>query len=106
MSDAFTHRHAADRPESARRPLASWPGGPFLISTLPPSKSQQFLARALGIVLFVTFLVTLGFRHLQLPRYDAFVAVVNTVVGLNDFITAALLFVHFSLTKHRALLVL
>ena len=85
---------------------AAWPGGPFLISTLPPSRRQQLIARVLAILLLTAFLATVAFQHLQLQRYDAFVPIASTIVCLNDGITATLLYVQFSITRHRALLVL
>jgi len=78
----------------------------FLISVRPPSAKQVQLARVIGGVLLAAFLVTVAFRHVQLPRVDAYVPIVNTVICLNDFLTAALLFAQFSVTRRRALLAL
>jgi signal transduction histidine kinase len=80
--------------------------GPFLISTLPPSREQQSLARALAVLLGIAFLGALAFRGVQLHRYDAFVPVADTIVCLNDALTAALLYAQFSITRQRALLAL
>jgi len=80
--------------------------GPFLISTRPPGKIQLALARVVTGVLFGAFLVTLAFRDTQLVRLDAFIPVANAVTGLNDLLTALLLYAQFSLTRARALLVL
>src|SRR5690242_15325969 len=78
----------------------------FLISVRPPSAKQVQLARAIGGALLAAFLVTVAFRHVQLARVDAYVPIVNTVICLNDFLTAALLFAQFSVTRRRALLAL
>jgi signal transduction histidine kinase len=78
----------------------------FLISARPPSARQEQLARGIGAVLLAAFLVTVAFRHVQLPRADAYVPIANTVVCLNDFLTASLLFAQFSVTRSRALLAL
>ena len=81
-------------------------GGPFLISTLPPSSNQRWLARVIVITLLVGFSVTVAFHYVQLRRYDAFVPIANTIICLNDVITAALLLVQFAMTRSRALLAL
>ena len=81
-------------------------GEPLLISTRPPGKGQLGLARLVTGVLFAAFLVTVAFRDTQLVRLDAFVPVANAVTGLNDLLTAVLLYAQFSLTRARALLVL
>lgn len=81
-------------------------GGPFLISTLPPSSNQRWLARAIVITLLVGFSVTVAFHDVQLRRYDAFVPIANTIICLNDVITAALLLVQFAMTRSRSLLAL
>jgi signal transduction histidine kinase len=82
------------------------PGEPLLISTRAPGKRQLALARFIRGVLFSALVVTLAFRDTQLARLDAFVPVANSVVGLNDLLTAALLYSQFSLTRAPALLVL
>ena len=81
-------------------------GGPFLISTRPPGRIQLGLAGLVTGVLFGAFLVTVAFRDTQLVRLDAFVPVANAVTGLNDLLTAVLLYAQFCLTRARALLVL
>jgi signal transduction histidine kinase len=81
-------------------------GEPFLISTRPPGRRQLALAGVVTGVLFGAFLVTVAFRDTQLVRLNAFVPVANTVVGLNDLLTAILLYSQFSVTRARALLVL
>jgi len=78
----------------------------FLISARPPGAGQEQLARGIGAVLFAAFLITVAFRHVQLSREDAYVPIANTIVCLNDFLTAALLFAQFSVTRRRALLAL
>jgi signal transduction histidine kinase len=82
------------------------PGRSFLISTRPPGRRQLGLARLVTGVLFGAFLATVAFRDTQLVRLDAFVPVANAVTGLNDLLTAVLLYAQFSLTRARALLVL
>jgi signal transduction histidine kinase len=91
-------------PESAS--ASTWPGGPFLISTLPPSERQRSIARTLVVLQLATFLVAVLGHDVRLRHHDAFVPITNTIVCVNDVITAALLYVQFSLTRRSALLVL
>lgn len=53
-----------------------------------------------------TFLVAVLGHDVQLRRHDAFVPITNTIVCVNDVITAALLYAQFSITRRRGLLVL
>jgi len=96
----------AARSAPALRQATGWQAGPFLISTLPPGPRQRWIARALVIVLAAAFLGTVAYRDVQLQRYDAFVPIANTIICLNDVITAALLYAQFSVTRSRALLAL
>jgi hypothetical protein len=44
--------------------------------------------------------------HRQLPRNNAFIPIVDTALFLNELITAALVYAHFSVARTRALLAL
>jgi len=79
---------------------------PLLISALPPTRRQERLAFAVMALLLLVFLATLPFRHHQLPRQDAFIPVVDTLLFIGDLITAVLLFAQFSILRTRGLLVL
>lgn len=78
----------------------------FLLSALPPRRRQERLALAVALVLLVGALMTLPFRDRQLAREDAFIPVVDTILFLNDLITASLLFAQFSVVRSRGLLAL
>ncbi|MFI4930228.1 MAG: MASE4 domain-containing protein [Burkholderiales bacterium] len=81
-------------------------GQPPLITALPPARQQQRLAFGAMAALLAVFVVTLPFRHLDLPRQSAVVPVVDTVLFLNDLITAVLLYALFWITRTAGLLVL
>jgi signal transduction histidine kinase len=97
---------ARTRTRSRRETRNAWPGGPFLISARPPGPTQEWIARALAALLFTAFLVAVWFRDVQLSRQDTYVPITNTIVCLNDVITAALLYAQFAVTRSRALIVL
>jgi hypothetical protein len=79
---------------------------PFLLATLPPSHGQKRTALGVVVALLVAFAVTVPFTSVQLPRVDAFIPAFATAIVFNDLITAALLFVQFSIVRWWALLVL
>jgi signal transduction histidine kinase len=106
MKAIALRRPTTARAQSDRATFTAWAGGPFLISTRPPGATQKWLAGALAAVLFAAFIAAVAFRDSQLPRQDAYVPIANTIVCLNDLLTAALLYAQFSITRKRALLVL
>jgi signal transduction histidine kinase len=78
----------------------------ILLSALPPTKVQVRAALLIALALFVAFLITLVFMDVQLPPLNAFIPVVDTILFLNDLITAVLLYAQFSVSRTRALLAL
>ena len=78
----------------------------ILLSALPPTLAQRRLAAGVALVLFVALLITIPFMQVQLPAVQPFIPIVDTILFLNDLITAALLFAQFSVTRSRALLAL
>jgi signal transduction histidine kinase len=78
----------------------------LLLATLPPSKGQTRLAIGVVAVLLVSFVLTIPFTNVQLPKVDAFIPAFETAIVFNDLVTAALLFAQFSIMRSRALLVL
>lgn len=77
-----------------------------LLPTLPPTASQRRVALAVVLVLAIAFVVTAPFRAIQLPQSAAFIAAFQTVLFVNDLITATLLFAHYSVLRWRSLLML
>ena len=77
-----------------------------MISALPPSQLQKRAALAVGLLLFVAFLIVLPFASVRVAQIHVFIPIVATVMFLNDTITASLLLAQFSVVRSRALLVL
>jgi len=71
-----------------------------------PARQQQRLAFSVMAALLVVFVVTLPFRQLDLPPQPAFIPVVDTILFLNDLVTAVLLYALFWITRTAGLLVL
>lgn len=86
--------------------VAQWPATVFGISSRRPSRTHTASAMTVAIIWFGAFLVALVYRHVQLARQDAFVPIVNTIICVNDLITAGLLYAQFSVTGRRALMML
>jgi signal transduction histidine kinase len=82
------------------------PATPYNISTRPPSRAHTASAMAIAVACFGVFLAALATRHVLLPRQDAFVPIVDMIICINDLITAGLLYAQFSVTGHRALVML
>ena len=82
------------------------PAEQFLLATLPPSPAQRRLALVIVVALLVAFVVTAPFRTIQLPKSGAFITAFQTVLFVNDFVTATLLFAQFTMLRWRALLML
>jgi signal transduction histidine kinase len=82
------------------------PERPFLLSALPPTANQERLALVVAGSLLIACLATLPFMDYQLRREDAFIPIVDTILFLNDVITAALLYAQFSVVRRRDLLAL
>jgi PAS domain S-box-containing protein len=79
----------------------------FVLSSLPPSRTQKRLALAVVLALFVTFLLAAGpLSHIQTSRVAAFVPAYTTALVLSEGITAFLLFSQFAFFRTRALLVI
>lgn len=78
----------------------------ILLSALPPTVGQKRLAGAVALILLGAFLATIPFMQRKLAPLPAFIPIVDTVLFLNDLVTAVLLFAQFSVTRSRALLAL
>jgi signal transduction histidine kinase len=79
---------------------------PFLLAALPPSKRQIRVALGVAAALLVAFGVVAPFTNVKLPRFDAFVAAVQTGFVIIDLITAVLLLTQFVIVRWWALLAL
>src|SRR5260370_2643808 len=79
---------------------------PIVIATMPATEEQRAVAVGVVILLIVAAAVIAPFASIQLPQVNAFIPVLQTVVSVADFVTAALLFAQFSIQPQRALLAL
>jgi signal transduction histidine kinase len=75
-------------------------------TTLPPTSRERRLALGVVAGLFVAFGVAAPVAATPLPRFDGFIPSVAAVIFVTALATSALLFVHFSIIRSRALLVL
>jgi signal transduction histidine kinase/CheY-like chemotaxis protein len=76
------------------------------LSTLPAQGRERARARRILIASVIVFLCALPFVQRKLPQVWAFIPIYETVIILNDLITAVLLFGQFRILRMRALLVL
>src|SRR6478736_7753921 len=87
-------------------PAASLDEFPLVISATPASKQERRVAFAIILILVLVFTVVTPFASVQLPRVDAFVPALQTVLCFTDLITAALLFSLYSIQPSTGLLAL
>jgi signal transduction histidine kinase len=78
----------------------------LLSSTLPAHDRQKRLALIVALLVPIPFIAIIPFGQIQLPRLDSYIPVVDTVILINDSITATLLLAHFSITRSPSLLAL
>lgn len=71
-----------------------------------PTSRQKLWALAAVAALLVAATSVAPYAPKTLPRFAAFIPFMNAAILVTDLITAILLFVHFSISRSRALLVL
>src|SRR6476619_2958313 len=79
---------------------------PLVIAATPAGQLERSIALAFILVLTLVFAVIAPFANVQLPRVDAFVPALQTVLCVTDLITAALLFSLYSIQPFPGLLAL
>ena len=79
---------------------------PLIIAATPASKQERRVALAVILILALVFIIIAPFASIQLPRVDAFVPALQTVLCVTDLITAALLFSLYSIQPLPGLLAL
>ncbi|MGB6348730.1 MAG: MASE4 domain-containing protein [Pseudolabrys sp.] len=79
---------------------------PLVIATTPASKQERRVALAIILILTLVFICIAPFASVRLPRVDAFVPALQTVLCVTDLITAALLFSLYSIQPLPGLLAL
>jgi signal transduction histidine kinase len=86
-------------PEAPRVPLVS-------LSNIPATPQQRRVAFAVAAALLLAFAISAPFANVQLPRYDGYIPAIESMVFVNDLITAILLFAHYAISPSRAVLAL
>ena len=86
-------------PEVSTIPLVS-------LSDFPATAQQRRVAFVVAAALFLAFAISAPFANVQLPRYDGYIPAIESMVFVNDLITAILLFAHYSISPSRPVLVL
>jgi two-component sensor histidine kinase len=79
---------------------------PIVITTMPAKARHYKIAFGGFIILMVVTVIMLPFATIQLPRVDAFLPVIQTVMCIVDLLTAGFLFAQYSVQPRRALLAL
>jgi signal transduction histidine kinase len=79
---------------------------PVVIANMPASAAEKRVALALTVLLLIVFMMVAPFASLPLPRVDAFIPVIQTVVCIAELVTAVLLFAQYSIQPQRGLLAL
>jgi signal transduction histidine kinase len=78
----------------------------YLLVALAPTRSQERLALVVAGALVAALLVSLPFADQPGPRQTAFIPIVDTILCLNDLVTAALLFAIWSVVGGVAIMAL
>ena len=77
-----------------------------VIAAIPATVRQRKIAIGALIVLVVIVAATIPLVHLQFPRINSFVSILETGICIASLLTAAFLFVQYSVYPQSALLVL
>jgi signal transduction histidine kinase len=85
--------------------ILSKESGTFL-SIVPAAPAAHRYALAIVIALFTAFCVLIRFSRVPLPRVEAFIPILDSIVALNNLVTAGLLLVGFSRSRLRGVLLL
>jgi hypothetical protein len=79
---------------------------PIVITTMPANARHHKIATG-GLIIVVAVIATImPFAAIRLPRVDAFIPVIQTLMCVGDLLTAALLFAHYRVQPQSALLAL
>ena len=86
--------------------LAETDQAQIFLSTMPARRGHRRIALAMVVVLVAAFAVSAPFAAVPLTRVEAFIASYESILVINDLITAALLYAQFAILRTRGLLVL
>src|SRR5262249_35053345 len=78
----------------------------IFLSSVPAGQRDRRLALAVILISLLIFAAALPFVRRQLPEVWAFIPVYESLLVINDLITAAILFGQFKILRSRAILVL
>jgi signal transduction histidine kinase len=76
------------------------------LSDIPATAQQRHVVFVVAAALLAAFAISAPFAHVQLPRYDGYLPAIESMVFVNDLITAILLFAHYTISPSRAVLAL
>jgi len=76
------------------------------LSSVPATPHQRTIVLAVASLLLVAFALTAPFAQVQLPPFVSFNPVVESIVFVNDLVTAILLFAQYAIARSRAILAL
>jgi signal transduction histidine kinase len=79
---------------------------PIVVATKEISPRERRVAIAAVVVLFVGTMIWAPFASVQLPRVDAFIPVIQSLMCVADLITATLLFSQYAVQAQPAILML
>jgi len=76
------------------------------LSDVPATARQRRVAWVVAALLLVAFGISAPFANVQLPEYGGYLPAIESIVFVNDLITAILLFSQYSINHSRAVLAL
>jgi PAS domain S-box-containing protein len=94
-------------PKMDRPPLHRGNGQtPISLAYLPPTERQTRSTLVGAVALLLVFAALTPFSAIRLRQFNGFIPALDATIFITEFLTAGILFAHFSATRSRALLVL
>jgi hypothetical protein len=76
------------------------------LANLPATAEQRRAVFVIAVLLVLALAAVMAFAAAPMPRIDGFIPALQSVIFINDLITAILLFAQYSIAPSRAMLVL
>jgi signal transduction histidine kinase len=76
------------------------------LSNIPATTQQRRVVLTVAVALLVAFGISAPLADAQFPRYDGYLPAIESMVFVNDLITAILLLAHYSISPSRSILAL
>src|SRR5262249_18817229 len=76
------------------------------LADLPATTRQRRIVAASALILLLLFGISAPFANAQLPKFNSYIPAIESIVLVNDLITAILLFSHYTISRSRAVLAL